>query len=34
MTLHNPRLCDDFEKIYSHEYTFTFSKTYLENLNS
>ena len=24
MTLHNPRLYDHFEKIYIHEYTFTY----------
>ena len=34
MTLHNPRLYDYFEKIYIHEYTFTYLKKYLQNLNS
>ena len=34
MTLHNPRLYDHFDKIYIHEYTFTYLKKYLENLNS
>ena len=33
MTLHNPRLYDHFEKIYIHEYTFTYLKK-LQNLNS